>query len=347
MKRFLIIILLALLFTISSYAQFQIPPPNKAVLFKATSTECNICGLLAWDELKDAIDLYEKDAVIIAVHPLEESLLHTPTSTALIENVSRFFGTPSFYVNNEQLPFQWLGEARLMIEAFQEREIIAHPSVDYIIEDNQLKVEVKTKYFKPTNRAHYVAAYVIENKVEEFQDSRQPEDLHSKILRTHIGEEIFGTLLSESDIIANQEFTNYFTMDIAPEWAAENLEIAIIIWEQRGTQYDIINSNIAFEPSALSTSINILEATNVAIKVQPTIIANSATIQLDLPTALEGLNLSVANSLGQQVKSVFTGDLPQGKHTFSLNRNDYTTAGLYFLVVEKDGDSIVEKIVLK
>ena len=339
-------VFIAFVFTLTATFAQRVEP-NKALLFKATSTECNVCGLRAWDEMKEAIDLYEKDAVIIAVHPLEESLLHSPTSTALMENAPQFFGTPSFFVNNQSLPFQWLGEARKMIEAFQERQVIAHPFIEYAVESNQLKIEVKTQYLKRIIRPHHIAAYVIEDKVKEFQNNRSPEELHSKIMRTHLGEEVFGTLISLAPIEINQEFTHNYTLDIAPEWNPENLEVVVIIWERVGDRYQIINSNVATEPTSLSTSINILEANAVSLQIQPTIINNSATVQLDLPLAIEGLNLNVVNALGQPVKNIFSGNLPKGEHTFTLNRRDYAAGGLYFLVVEKNGDRLVKKMIIR
>jgi len=345
MKRWIPVFITLLFTTVTTFAQRV--PPNKPVIFKATSTECNVCGLRAWDELKDAIDLYEKDAVIMAVHPLEESQLHTATSTALMENAPQFFGTPSFFVNNHSLPFQWFQEARLMIETFQEREVVAHPFIDYVIEGNELKVQVKTQFFKRTNRPHYVGVYVLEDELVAYQSSRGPEELHSKIVRTHLGEHTFGTLLTEDIIEVNQEFNTNYTLALNPEWLTENLELAVIIWEKRGNTYEVINSNTAFEPTALSTSINVLTANKVDLSVQPTILSNSATIQLELPVALDALNLRVINSLGQQVKNIFSGDLTKGTHTFLLNRSDYGTGGLYFLVAEKNGDRLVEKMIVK
>ncbi len=339
-------VLIALILTVTATFAQRVEP-NKALLFKATSTECNVCGLRAWDEMKEAVNLYEKKAVIIAVHPLEESLLHSPTSTALMENAPQFFGTPSFLINNQSLPFQWLGEARKIIEAFQERQVVVHPFIEYAIDNNQVKVEVNTQYLKRTNRPHHIAAYLIEDKVREFQNNRGPEDLHSKIMRTHFGADVFGTLLSSAPIEINQAFTHNYTLDIAPEWNPENLEVVVVIWERVGDRYEVINSNVATEPSALSTSINILEANEVNLQVQPTIINNSATIQLDLPLAMERVNLNVVNALGQSVKNIFRGDLLEGTHTFTLDRSDYAAGGLYFLVAEKNGDRLVKKMIIK
>ena len=322
---------------------------NKAVIFKATSTECNVCGLRAWDEMKDAIDLYESDAVIMAVHPLEESLLYTPTSEALMENVPQFFGTPTFYVNNENLPFLWLGEARLRIEAFQERQVVAHPFIEYAIEDDQVRVAINTVFLRRTNRAHYVAAYLVEDEVDEFQNNRGPEDRHSKIVRTHLGEDVFGTLLSEEEIEVNQEFATNYTFELDPEkeWVTENLEIAVIIWEKSGDRFTIVNSNFAHEPTSLSTSLNRLVMNQVNLAIQPTIVENMATVQLETPIALSDLKISVLNAMGQELTAIFNGNLQAGNHVFTVDRSAIATSGLYFLVAEEKGSRLVEKMIFR
>ncbi|MFK7982991.1 MAG: hypothetical protein AB8G86_23630 [Saprospiraceae bacterium] len=59
-----------------------------------------------------------------------------------------------------------------MIELFQERQVVAHPFIDYIIEGNELKVQVKTQFFKRTNRPYYVGVYVLEDELEAYQSNR-------------------------------------------------------------------------------------------------------------------------------------------------------------------------------
>lgn len=335
-------------FLIISTVFAQRIPPNKPVIVKVTSTECNVCGLKAWDELKEVIDLYDDDAVIMAVHPLELSLLFSNTSLEFVENMPQFFGTPSFYINREVQPFSfWLGGVRETIEAFQERQVIAHPFVNYTIEDNELKVEVKTEFFKKANRPHHVSVFVLEDEVVEDQSSRGPDETHSKILRTHIGEAVFGTLLSEEPIEIGQVFSNNYSLTLNEEWNANKIQIAVIIWERNTDNYVIVNSNVATEPTALSTSTNFLEAAQVELSIQPTILVDATTINVTLPTALENLNLNLMNVLGQTVQTVFSGDLTKGNHSFLLNRNDYNSRGLYFLVLEKGGSKLTQKIIIK
>ena len=335
-------------FLIISVAVAQRLPKNKPVIVKVTSTECNVCGLKAWDELKDAIDLYEDEAVIMAVHPLELSLLFSETSLNFIENMPVFFGTPSFYINKNIQPFSfWLGNVREEIDNFQNREIVAHPSVNYTIEGRELKVEVETEFFKRGKRPHHISVFVLEDEITEDQSSRGPEDKHSKVLRTHMGEEVFGTALSEEEIEIGEIFTNKYTLTLDEKWNPNKIQIAVIIWERNVDDYFIVNSNAATEPIALSTSTNFLETAQVELTIQPTILVDAATINITLPTALDNLNLNLVNTLGQTVQTVFSGELTKGNHSFLVNRNDLNTSGLYFLVLEKGGSKLTQKIILK
>ena len=179
-------------------------PANKPVIIKATSTECNVCGLRAWDDFKDIIDKYKDNAVVMAVHPLEESELFTNTSMEFVENKSVFFGTPSLFINEEFHIDNWFVGIKDYIGLFQERRVTAHPEVDFKIKGNELSVEVNTQFFYKTNRPHYVSVYLIEDHVEEYQNNRRPDELHSKILRTHLGDRNFPIIKANVENVASR-----------------------------------------------------------------------------------------------------------------------------------------------
>ena len=323
----------------------RIPAP-KPVIVKLTSTECNICGLGAWDNFKAIIEQYEEEAVIMAVHPLKVSALFSNTALEFTDNLPNFFGTPTLYIN-EEVHFQfWIQGIKDFMATYQQRRPTAYPFIDYQIDNNKLIVNVKAQFLKATNRPHYLSVYVIEDQVNAPQSSRGPEDRHSKVLRTHMGENTMGTLLSEDYINKDDEFQTTYTLEIDPDWNPEKLEIAAIIWEKRGDTYDVVNSNTALEPT-FATSVNALEAANVKMNILPTIISNQARVQLDLPEAQNGLELSVVNSLGQEVKNIFSGNLPIGNRVFDIERTDFGSGGIHFLVLKKGTDSIVRKLVLK
>ena len=43
----------------------------------------------------------------------------------------------------------------------------------------------------------------------------------------------------------------------------------------------------------------------------------------------------------------FSGNLTKGNHSFELSRNDFDVNGIYFLVLEKAGSKLVQKVILK
>jgi len=332
----------------SAIAQFIIPP-NRPVIVKITSTDCNVCGLGAWDELKEAIDLYERKAVIMAVHPFDFSQLFSETSLSFAENMPSFFGTPTFYVNTTMQPFNfWLSNAKEDIKAFQEGQVVAYPAINYAIEGEALKVEVDIEYFKRVTRSHHVSVFVLEDQVTQAQAARSIEDKHSKVLRTHMGEAVFGATLSAQPIEKGQTFTNNYSLTLDESWNPDELEIAVIIWERNGENYSIENSNAATIPTALSTtSTNFLEAAQVELSIQPTILVDATTVNVSSPTDLKDVNLNIVNMLGQTIQTVFSGDLNKGNRSFSLNKNEFNAAGLYFLVLEKGGSKLTQKVIVK
>ena len=78
----------AAIFIIISTAFAQRIPPNKPVIIKVTSTECNVCGLEAWDELKDAIE------EILKLNPKPASGFGGPRVN------SNQYVVPDFIINN-------------------------------------------------------------------------------------------------------------------------------------------------------------------------------------------------------------------------------------------------------
>jgi hypothetical protein len=341
-----VIFLLSSIFLFTTDAFSQRVPPSKPVFIKATSTECHVCGRNSWDQFKDIIILHEKEATIFAVHPLEESLLFSNSSVEVASNFPLFYGTPTYYINNNNIDHTWIAASKETVELFKKQRVTVHPFIDYHIENQEVKVNVKTQFLKGTNRPYYLSVYLIEDQVIEQQQLRGPEDKHSKILRKRFGTEDFGTLYSPDPIEANQTFEHQFSMPIDAKWDPNNLEIAAIIWERKGEKYSVINSNTALKP-ALTTSLNQLEKLGINLQVQPNLIEQQATISINLPSSQENLHLFIVNPLGQTIQTIKTGNLSSGKHQFELNASDFNLSGLHFLVLEKDGARLSRKAMFK
>lgn len=207
----------------------RIPPP-KPVVIKVTATWCNVCGLNAWDDFKFIAQEFEKDAVILAVHASDLSQLHTPTAAALADNIPDRLGQPELFLDGVYLEWgSWISGTRDYIKATQLKEPTAHVFLAHDIIENRIHASATIEFLKDSNKEHYVGLYVVENHVTAFQNSRGPEDTHSKVLRAHFRESPFGTLITDSEIKKGAILEAQYSMKIDTAWNINQLELAAII----------------------------------------------------------------------------------------------------------------------
>lgn len=320
-------LLVAIFCCLSLFAQ-RIPDP-KPVIVKITSTMCNVCGLDAWDDFKDIAEKYKEEAVVMAIHPLEISDLYSATALDYVENLTAFFGTPMLYTNDEYAELSFHQQANDYVAAFKKRQVVAHPFIDYKIEGNELVVKVKTVFLKDNNRSHYLSLFVVEDEVSAPQDSRGPEDKHTKVLRTHFGESTFGELFSEEPIIANQEFEKTYRMPIDVNWNKENLEIAAIIWEKNGEEYRFVNANTAVEP-VFTTSTNEIVLESI-MTVHPNPFNQQTTINFELKNEFIAANLQVMDVAGKIIKVY-----PISEKRGSIELGRELIRGIYFAQIKTE-----------
>lgn len=322
--------LLIAIFSYFSLSAQRIPDP-KPVIVKITSTMCNVCGLVAWDDFKDIAEKYKEEAVVMAIHPLEISDLYSETALEYAENLPSFFGTPMLYTNDEYAEFSFHQQANDYVTAFKKRQVVAHPFINYKIEENELVVKVKTVFLKNNNRPHYFSLFVVEDEVIAPQDSRGPEDKHTKVLRTHFGESTFGELFSEEPITVNQEFEKTYRMPIDVSWNKENLEIAAIIWEKNGEEYRFVNANAAVEP-VFTTSTNEIVLEPI-MTVQPNPFSAQTTIRFELKNEFVAANLQVMDVTGNVI-AIY----PISEQRGSIEIGKKLTKGIYFAQIRTEAE---------
>jgi len=164
-------------------------------------------------------------------------------------------------------------------------------------------------------------------------------------LRSSLGQGTFGESIANGTVTVDTEFSLKLTKEMDTKWIAENLEIAAILWNKTDNNYEFVNANVV--PVAFSTSVNILETSGLTLAVTPTLIQQSATLQIDAPIAFDEVTIAIFNTAGQQVQTVFTGSLNNGSHTFSINKSKLGASGLYFLQMESAGSVISRKLVVE
>ncbi len=345
MKKIYFPLFYCLLIQLVAFGQ-EVPQEQKVVITKIGATWCPPCGGTAWDHFDEITETYAGQAVMLTAHPSRTSELHSPESIDFTSNLPQAFGQPLFYVNQSKYTTSTiLNNAKDAVNAAAMISPLANTGITAIINDKSLEVNAKVKFFQEGTGDYFLSLLVIEDGVIEFQFDRGDEAVHKRILRSALGQGTFGEAIANGTVSADAEFDLQLTKEIDPSWVAENIEIAAILWNKVGNNYEFVNANAV--PVSFATSINILETSGLTLAVTPTLIRQSATIHIDAPIAFGKATISIFNTAGQQVKTVFSGPLNNGNHTFSIDKSGLGASGVYFLQMESAGSVISRKLVVE
>ena len=80
-----------------------------------------------------------------------------------------------------------------------------------------------------------------------------------------------------------------------------------------------------------------------SITVYPNPMANESTISLTAPTT-EAYSITLFNTLGEQVKTIYFGDLQSGEHSIKWDASDLAK-GIYILRIESQGQIQTIKVI--
>ena len=250
-----------------------------------------------------------------------------------------------FYVNrNKYTTPQIIAGAETEIAENKAIKPMANTGLNTTINDNLLSVEAKVKFFQEGNGDYYLSLLVVEDGVIEFQSNRAEDANHKKILRTSLSGGTFGQPIATGAIAEGTEFTITDEKTIDPNWNPANLEVAAIIWQKMDDAYEFVNAqsiNVGF-----STSVNFLAQKGVRLAINPTILQEVATITIDSPIALNNANIALFDLSGKKVKDVFRGSVSAGIQSFDLQKNSFSTRGIYFLKLEAEGGILHQKFMV-
>ncbi|MBX2815331.1 MAG: Omp28-related outer membrane protein [Saprospiraceae bacterium] len=330
-------------------ASAQKTSPHLPVAVKITATWCNVCGLSSWDSFKEMVEEYEDKVVIMAVHADEGSQLNSLAASLYAANLPDRFGQPQFYINEQSIgiadDWRWKGALENAISQFRASTPLAASEVAYSIKDDMLEVTSVITFNRGTNRAIHQALYLVEDHVSAFQNNRRPEDLHRKILRTHISESPMGDLISNTEITSGQSFTQSYSLPIDSSWKSENLEIASILFEKVGERYVFHNGSTALSPvQVTSTADQYLDDANMIVSPSPLLDHGKVMLQLDRPLA--DATLHILDSGGRLVQELFRGTLEKGQHTFDIPRGGWSS-GLYLLELRQGSKKTTVKFIVR
>lgn len=341
MKKNYLLLVVALLLQMTAFGQ-EVPQEQKIVITKIAATWCPPCGGTAWDNFDVINDTYAGKAIILTAHPSRSSKLHSEEAIDFSSNLPQAFGQPLFYINRSKYTTNNILEnVATSINEATSTSPLANTGIIATIKDDILEVKAKVKFFQEGDGEYYLSLLVIEDDVIEEQANRGSTASHKRVLRTSLIGGTFGQEIALGEIAAASEFVFMDSKSLVANWNTENLEVAAIIWQQVDGNYEFVNAHV--EPVSFSTSINTLQASGLELTVTPNLVQGTASINIDAPIGFDKVNIALFNSSGQQIQSIFTGDLPNGQHTFFIDKNNLpsnTTSGFYFLKMESNGSVI-------
>ena len=339
--------LLSTFFALPSFLLGQeIPQTQKVVITKIAATWCPTCGTQAWDNFEALIEDYGDEAVFINIHPSRSSTLHSPNAADFSENLPEAWGQPLFYINRTKyITSAILSNAEEAIQTSKELEPLANTGVTATIKNNEIEARAKVQFFQEGEGSFLLSLLLIEDGIIANQSNRGNNVSHKKILRAAFSEDTFGEIISEGIVAQNAQFDYTRTIALSEEWNTDNLEVIAILWRQVDNEYEFVNANTV--DASFSTSTNELENIGIKLAISPTILSETTSIQLNIPDKLENAHLGVLNVNGQVVQTIFSGNLPKGKHQFELLKDDFPIPGIYFMRLTKENHSLSKSFVVE
>lgn len=345
MKKIALLLFLGTIVHMTAFSQ-DVPQEQQIVISKIGATWCPNCGTTAWDNFSILHNEFDDKAVILSLHPSRSSRLHSPESIDLAENLPQSFGQPLFYVNRTKYSTGSIVQnARQAIENGNAAAPLANTGINATIKDGMLQVDAKVKFFQEGNGDYFLSLLIVEDGVIEVQSQRGSDANHKKLVRTSMMGGTFGQAIGSGAIAAESEFTFSDTKAIEADWNTENLEVAAVIWQKVGDDYEVVNGNSV--DALFSTSVNFLEQSGVALAISPTLVKTSTTVKLTTPVDFDKANIAIFNAAGQQLNTIFSGQLNAGTHNYMIERANLKASGVYFLRMEANGSVLSKKLIVE
>lgn len=335
------------------YAQAQteivVPSTQNTLINKVAADWCPPCGSWGWDFFDGVLDENE-NAVAFVLH--HSGGLQNAAAVELTTNFGANY-QPKFFLDGIEQNVS-SGSATNQLTAFHNyvqdassQSASAQTGLNaYFNEENELTVATRTIFFEDIEGDFFLGSYIIEKSHIAYQASIGNEANHRNILRTHIGDEIYGIALASGSIAANTEFTHEFSADIT-DYDPANLEIVTILWKFENGKYEVVNTNkditVEEEEEEIVNVNDIEELTNFTIA--PTIVANYATIQLNAGQQTT-VAITIVNTQGQVVQRIFEGKINAGKSNFEFNKANLAN-GQYFVQVKTNTATTSQPIIIQ
>lgn len=187
-------------------------------------------------------------------------------------------------------------------------------------------MEIQLLFNKPDN------FYPIWDKFH-FGNSRIYKDVE---LPSYVGE------ISSFEVIANSGPYDlaFYAVEEFEEKRIIHIEVDI-----PDDMYEPINYDITFLINYLSTDVEPVDQpeTNFNLNVYPNPSNGNALISYDMFQS-GNVRIALLDVTGREIQTIFSGNREVGKHKAALFMKEKLKEGIYFLMLESDGQQVVEKI---
>lgn len=335
MKKLIFLLFIAFSITNLSAQEISVSPTQKVLMTKKTASWCPPCGSWGWDVFETLLDEANENTIVLAAHySTSNDVLTTPTGTALVNNLQQTFSRPAFLVNNDLKAGSSNGALSKIREAIDEAATVEPTAqtgiqATYAPGSRTIDIATRTQFFTDTEGEYQLGVYVVKKSMISYQASIGNDADHKSVLRDAITEDIFGEPITAGNIALNTSVNKQFSFDLTDDDELDNIQILTLIWKKAEENYTLVNANLTSDIN--EAVVNHLDETTLqqGFAITPNVIQDVATIQLNL-TEKATADLSIFNSNGQLVQTVFSGTLNIGKQQFTFTKNDLS-AGLYFV----------------
>jgi len=348
-QRFL---LLAFSFAFLTLQAQDVMEQQTPLITKITATWCSNCGSWGWDLFENVLEDNKGKAIMIGAHPSGD--LGSTTAANFTSNFSAI-GQPKFYVNDTDIRAtrNSIAAKRTEIAGMVDDMIAQSPlaNVGFYAEmkDGNINVRTKTKFFQDGGMDSYnLGLYVVEDGIMNTQSAQSGVVPHPNVMRSSFTAGSFGDVLDASgSIAAGTEISRDFSIAVDSKWTMDNVSIVAIIWKQNGSKFEFVNASQTNDFSGIPTSAVDVISEVEGFEIFPSVVAETATVKIDLTDAIENAQLNIFDLSGKNVATIFNGNLNSGTRTFEINRSDLNSGGVYFLTLENEGKVMTKKLMVK
>lgn len=308
-----------------------------SVLTKVTATWCPNCGTWGWDYFEALKDVYQNDpqTTLLGVHHSGD--LRTDVASWFADNYD-FIYQPQFYHNNTDLDVtrnNWNSKVDSAIdnvdETLAEEAVADIRFINAFIEDGMAVCNVELESNNSAQGEYYIAVYIFENNVSNFQSSRGMSN-HPNVLRDYIGDEYYGTRVSSLGKSNGGKEVFNFEKTLNSSWDSEDLGLLTVIWKEENGKYIFENSRSIYNIGLLSSSEELLDENDFKISY------TSRGIELQTQGSSNSRYVIVSSDGQVLTENVFSGRT-------EINTRNYSS-GLYVIWLEQEGKRISRQFVV-